>query len=610
MMRPLLLTALALCASAGAALARQAPPPDSLKDTMLTTDLVLAIRRHDTAGIRSALEHGASPTHPNWLGGTPIEMAALVGNREAIDILREHGATLDKGMYGTGSPLILALLGDSEPIALDFLDHGVSLKTQRPDEASPLMLAAATGKLAVVNRLLKDPATLKQLDIGGETALHYAVRYGQLTATDRLLRAGAAVDAKNRWGQTPLMQAAQTGNTPLVKRLLDAKASPRIADKQGRTALTYAARYSGSATVAALLLKAGADPKAKDRQGQTPSTLARGRGFMDLAKLLPGGTISPTAPKTPHDAVARSLKLIQPTMVSFNQQSQCISCHHQGMGQGVLTAAKLRGFAIDENILKEHQKREGEEGKQMGPLLAGLPKDPTLVRALPAVDIGDFSVGGAYRVLALHTAQVPAMPELAGMTQLIAGFQAPDGSWERGLPRGPMQSTPLTTTAWTLAGISRYMPAEQRAPVLASARRYLVGAKAVTVEEKASKLLGQHFAEASAAERDASLKALLTTQRPDGSFGDSYNTGMALYSLRVGGGLPVSHPAVRRAVAQLLRTQDEDGSWFVNKSARPYNYFFDTGFPGGESQYMSFIATCWATLGLLECDEKKNVAIN
>lgn len=586
-------------------MARQAPPPVPVEQTMLTTDLVLAIRRHDTAGIRSALERGASPTQPNWLGATPIEAAAMLGNREAVGILREHGATLDKGMYGMGSPLIMALLGDSEPIVLDFLDHGVSLKTQRPDEATPLMLAASTGKLNAMARLLKDPATLKQKDIGGETALHYAVRYGELAAVDWLLKAGAAVDTPNLWGQTPLMQAAQNGNAALVKRLLAAKASPKLTDKQNRTALNYVARYSGNASIGTLLLKAGANPKAKDNRGQTAGALARARGFTELAKLLPGSFTIPAAPKTAHDAVGRSLKLIQPTMVSFNSQSQCISCHHQGMGQGVLTAAKLRGFAINENILKEHHKREAEEGKLMGPLMAGLPKDPGLVRALPAVDIGDFSVGGAYRVLALHTANVPAMPELAGMAQLMSGFQDKDGSWERGLPRGPMQSTPLTTTAWTLAAINRYMPAERRGAVLASARRYLASTKAITVEEKASRLLGQHFAEAPATERDASVKALLATQRPDGSFGDAYNTGMALYSLRVGGGLPSSHPAVRRAIAQLLRTQEDDGSWFVNKTARPYNYFFDTGFPGGESQYMSFIATCWATLGLLECDTTK-----
>ena len=49
----------------------------------------------------------------------------------------------------------------------------------------------------------------------------------------------------------------------------------------------------------------------------------------------------------------------------------------------------------------------------------------------------------------------------------------------------------------------------------------------------------------------------------------------------------------------LLRTQEEDGSWFVNKRAMPINNYFDAAFPHGQSQYASFNATCWATMALL-----------
>ncbi len=55
----------------------------------------------------------------------------------------------------------------------------------------------------------------------------------------------------------------------------------------------------------------------------------------------------------------------------------------------------------------------------------------------------------------------------------------------------------------------------------------------------------------------------------------------------------------QRGVRFLLRTQEADGSWFVNKRAIPLNNYFDTGFPHGQSQYASFNATCWATMALL-----------
>jgi hypothetical protein len=102
---------------------------------------------------------------------------------------------------------------------------------------------------------------------------------------------------------------------------------------------------------------------------------------------------------------------------------------------------------------------------------------------------------------------------------------------------------------------------------------------------------------------------ILADQRPDGGWAqapgsqsDAYATGQALYALRVGGGVKASNPAWRRGMRFLLRTQDADGSWFVNKRAVPANNYFSTGFPHGESQYASFNGTCWALLALLKAN--------
>ena len=64
--------------------------------------------------------------------------------------------------------------------------------------------------------------------------------------------------------------------------------------------------------------------------------------------------------------------------------------------------------------------------------------------------------------------------------------------------------------------------------------------------------------------------------------------------------MPVSDPVSQRGVQFLLRTQDEDGSWFVPKRVEPRNLFFDAAFPHGEAQYASFNATCWATMALVQ----------
>ena len=88
---------------------------------------------------------------------------------------------------------------------------------------------------------------------------------------------------------------------------------------------------------------------------------------------------------------------------------------------------------------------------------------------------------------------------------------------------------------------------------------------------------------------------------------DAYATGLAIYALRQGG-ISANDSAVQKGVNFLLRTQDEDGSWYVNKRAAAANTYFDSGFPHGESQFISFGATCWAAMALMECQSKAETA--
>ena len=58
-------------------------------------------------------------------------------------------------------------------------------------------------------------------------------------------------------------------------------------------------------------------------------------------------------------------------------------------------------------------------------------------------------------------------------------------------------------------------------------------------------------------------------------------------------------PAYRRGAAYLLRTQQGDGSWFVRTRAIPSNPYFESGFPHGRSQFISYAGTCHGTMALL-----------
>ena len=98
---------------------------------------------------------------------------------------------------------------------------------------------------------------------------------------------------------------------------------------------------------------------------------------------------------------------------------------------------------------------------------------------------------------------------------------------------------------------------------------------------------------------------LLREQRSDGGWAqlrslesDAYATGQALVALRQAGGVPVTDPSYKRGIEFLLRTQLEDGSWYVKSRSIPLQPFFESGFPHGHDQWISAAGSNWAAMAL------------
>jgi hypothetical protein len=179
------------------------------------------------------------------------------------------------------------------------------------------------------------------------------------------------------------------------------------------------------------------------------------------------------------------------------------------------------------------------------------------------------------------------------------------------MPRLPSEGSKFTNAALALTALRHYADAkgERKDRIDAAYRKgvdWLLRGKPADTEDRVFHLRGLVAAKADAGRIRSARDELAEQQQPDGSWrqvpshpGDAYATGSVLNALQIAGLQPDAR-IYRKGVAFLLRTQTPEGAWIVRTRSKPVQKFFDNGDPGGDSQFISFLATGWATLALLE----------
>ncbi|MBS0261933.1 MAG: PQQ-binding-like beta-propeller repeat protein [Planctomycetes bacterium] len=174
--------------------------------------------------------------------------------------------------------------------------------------------------------------------------------------------------------------------------------------------------------------------------------------------------------------------------------------------------------------------------------------------------------------------------------------------------RPPSETSHFTASYLAIRGLQKFATPEQSERVagrIEQARRWLRETVPADTEDRAFRLWALKLV----GETDASLRnaaqELLATQRDDGGWSqtadllsDAYATGSALVALHRAGQLQVTDPAYSRGLKFLLQTQLADGSWFVHSRSKPFQKYFESGFPHGADQFISITASAWATAAL------------
>ena len=514
--------------------------------------LTKAVWLDDLAGVRQHLAAGEDPTKADDQGYTPWMWAILTGN----------------------TPSVASLLD--------------GIRTVPVEAHHMLPLAAGQNNLAVVRQLLQRgvPADATATGDAHYSALLIAASSGYVDVMKVLLDAGADPNWQDRHGDTPLMAAVRIGVPDAIQLLLAKGADTNQTDELHRTALTWAGR-TGRAELVALLRSRGA------------------RG--DIAVRL-AATLSPRA------AAEKGATLVQRSATTWLEKQTCFSCHHPPMALRVAAVARERGFPFDESVARAQFLKT-----------RGLPGAPGAQRSLSSPEatlrgtLGNFasaSFGNSTALSALidfgAKRDDPDLQAVDISTQalFIARMQLSDGSWRHGGPRVPVESNDFTWTANAARALEAYGASENAAELnerVGRARTWLLRHTAATTDEKVFRLLGLYWTKADAGEIHQQGEILKREQNRDGGWSqlrnvnsDAYATGLVLVALHASGQLSVSDESYTRGVRYLLSTQEEDGSWLVTKRAVPGTVpWFDTGFPHGKFQTISYVGTAWATIALM-----------
>ncbi|XP_075701012.1 GA-binding protein subunit beta-2 [Rhinoderma darwinii] len=131
--------------------------------------LLEAARCGEDDEVRQLMQNGA-PFTTDWLGTSPLHLAAQYGHFSTVKVL---------------------------------LHAGISRDARTKVDRTPLHMAASEGHAHIVDLLIKNGANINAKDMLEMTALHWATEHNHQDVVDLLIKNGADVNIQSKFGKTP-----------------------------------------------------------------------------------------------------------------------------------------------------------------------------------------------------------------------------------------------------------------------------------------------------------------------------------------------------------------------------------------------------------------------
>jgi hypothetical protein len=310
------------------------------------------------------------------------------------------------------------------------------------------------------------------------------------------------------------------------------------------------------------------------------------------------------APQAVKVAVEKGLPLLLKGAKGHIAEKSCFACHNQAIPMLAFTTASQHGFSIKSEDIKE----------QMEHILSFL--DGNRENYLKGRGQGGQADTASYALLTLELGGWKADATTAAVSEYLLLFNKDVDHWKSSSQRPPSEVSPFTVTFLAIRGLKAWGTSEQKERIdkrITAARAWLVKSQAKDTEDRVFRLLALEAAGAEVGDVHAAAKNLAGSQRKDGGWAqidslesDAYATGSTLVALHLAGGLATTDQVYQRGLLFLLKNQLEDGSWKVRSRSKPFQPYYESGFPHGKDQFISAAASGWAVTALaLACAPDK-----
>jgi hypothetical protein len=322
------------------------------------------------------------------------------------------------------------------------------------------------------------------------------------------------------------------------------------------------------------------------------------------ADTLPAAAPPPRDPSGVRAAIGRALPLLRKGAKGHIRKRDCFGCHNQASPLLALVTARDRGFALSDSHVKE----------QLEHIAAFLETNRDNYRK--GKGQGGQADTAGYALLTLEWGGWKADDTTDAVVEYLLLHKKDLDHWTSTSNRPPSEVSAFTTTYLALRGLRKWGKPEHKERIarrIDTVRGWLGKAKPRDTEDRVFRLLALQEAGVPDREVHKAARDLLQTQRADGGWAqidrldsDAYATGSALVALHQTGGLSANDREYQRGVAFLLKTQLPDGSWLVRSRSRPFQTYYESGFPHGKNQFISMAASGWAVAALaLGCRDVK-----